>query len=209
MGRFINADAFTSTGQGLLGNNMFAYCLNGPLNYADNAGYIPRSLVQTEAMQYGSSNNNIVIVHFPSPKLFESGTIIMGGSVSEYVGKGGGASLGVAIDSSADVALVASGSWGAGTVSGGGAAFFTYSTAPDVERALGRSEYVGGSVCVLGFSIGFDYAVSNDTETGKAYHSYTLLIGGKASTPFETHGGVSYMVDVSDAINEIILWATD
>lgn len=26
MGRFINADEFTSTGQGLTGNNMFAYC---------------------------------------------------------------------------------------------------------------------------------------------------------------------------------------
>ena len=28
VGRFINADALVSTGQGLLGNNMFAYCLN-------------------------------------------------------------------------------------------------------------------------------------------------------------------------------------
>ena len=102
----------------------------------------------------------------------------------------------MAIDSSADAALVASGSWGAGTVSEGVAAFFTYSTAPDIERALGRSEYVGCSVCVLGISIGVDYAISNDTETGKPYHSYTILIGGKASTPFETHGGVSYMIDI-------------
>ena len=40
MGRFINADAFTSTGQGLLGNNMFAYCENNPVNYSDPSGYI-------------------------------------------------------------------------------------------------------------------------------------------------------------------------
>ena len=38
MGRFINADAFTSTGQGLLGNNMFAYCGNNPVNYEDPSG---------------------------------------------------------------------------------------------------------------------------------------------------------------------------
>ena len=38
IGRFINADAFTSTGQGLLGNNMFAYCGNAPVNFADPSG---------------------------------------------------------------------------------------------------------------------------------------------------------------------------
>jgi len=38
LGRFINADAFVSTGQGLLGNNMFAYCLNNPVNFIDKDG---------------------------------------------------------------------------------------------------------------------------------------------------------------------------
>ena len=38
IGRFINADALVSTGQGLLGNNMFAYCLNNPVNACDPAG---------------------------------------------------------------------------------------------------------------------------------------------------------------------------
>ena len=40
MGRFINADAFASTGQGLLGNNMFAYCNNNPIIYCDETGTI-------------------------------------------------------------------------------------------------------------------------------------------------------------------------
>ena len=40
MGRFINADAFASTGQGLLGNNMFAYCLNNPVLFSDSSGYV-------------------------------------------------------------------------------------------------------------------------------------------------------------------------
>jgi RHS repeat-associated protein len=41
IGRFICADTFVSTGQDLLGNNMFAYCLNNPVNMADDTGYLP------------------------------------------------------------------------------------------------------------------------------------------------------------------------
>ncbi len=40
MGRFLNADVFTSTDQGILGHNMFAYCLNNPVNCQDPAGEI-------------------------------------------------------------------------------------------------------------------------------------------------------------------------
>jgi len=38
MGRFISADVFTSTGQGLLGNNTFAYSLNNPVIMTDACG---------------------------------------------------------------------------------------------------------------------------------------------------------------------------
>ena len=38
IGRFVNADTFASTGQGLLGNNMFAYCNNCPVLSADYNG---------------------------------------------------------------------------------------------------------------------------------------------------------------------------
>ena len=36
--RFINADGYVSTGQGLTGNNMFAYCGNNPVNRVDPTG---------------------------------------------------------------------------------------------------------------------------------------------------------------------------
>ncbi len=38
IGRYINADADVATGHGLLGNNMFAYCGNNPVNRTDVSG---------------------------------------------------------------------------------------------------------------------------------------------------------------------------
>ena len=38
LGRFINADSYASTGQGILSNNMFAYCGNCPVVYTDPSG---------------------------------------------------------------------------------------------------------------------------------------------------------------------------
>ena len=38
LGRFINVDSYVSTGQGFIGANMFAYCLNNPVNMADYDG---------------------------------------------------------------------------------------------------------------------------------------------------------------------------
>ena len=38
IGRFINADGYTSTGQGFTGNNMFAYCGNNPILFSDYGG---------------------------------------------------------------------------------------------------------------------------------------------------------------------------
>ena len=40
-GRFINADALVYNDAGILGFNMFAYCINNPVNMVDVAGYKP------------------------------------------------------------------------------------------------------------------------------------------------------------------------
>ena len=37
--RFINADSYASTGQGLIGHNMFAYCRNNPIIHLDPSGH--------------------------------------------------------------------------------------------------------------------------------------------------------------------------
>jgi len=48
VGRFINADAYASTGQGVLGNNMFAYCLNNPVCLLDSLGTQPTEAVDVD-----------------------------------------------------------------------------------------------------------------------------------------------------------------
>ena len=37
-GRFLNADGYVSTGQGILSSNMYAYCENNPVNRVDETG---------------------------------------------------------------------------------------------------------------------------------------------------------------------------
>lgn len=42
--RFLNADAIQDTGTGVLGTNMFAYCLNNPVKFTDETGFAPKNL---------------------------------------------------------------------------------------------------------------------------------------------------------------------
>ena len=44
-GRFISADGYVSTGTGLLGYNVYAYCNNNPVNMIDSEGEFPWLLV--------------------------------------------------------------------------------------------------------------------------------------------------------------------
>ena len=45
VGRFINADIYVSTGQGVLGHNMYAYCMNNPANMLDSEGTFALALL--------------------------------------------------------------------------------------------------------------------------------------------------------------------
>ncbi len=43
-GRFINADVYISTGKGILGHNMYAYCRNNPVMRYDSGGYVEQEI---------------------------------------------------------------------------------------------------------------------------------------------------------------------
>ncbi|GAA0776132.1 hypothetical protein GCM10008908_28960 [Clostridium subterminale] len=62
-GRFLNADGLVSTGQGFIGYNMFAYCLNSPVNRRDDnglrSGCITEGATSSSAISYKSSQDYI------------------------------------------------------------------------------------------------------------------------------------------------------
>ena len=75
IGRFINADGTTSTGQGTIGNNMFTYCLNNPINRNDSSGYASVSLIDIARIAISSKYTN-------EEKAHEFGRILSGRGVT-------------------------------------------------------------------------------------------------------------------------------
>ncbi|GEM_PF-1228936 len=81
-GRFLNADGLVSTGQGFIGYNMFAYCLNSPVNRRDDNGL--RSGWITEGASGGSyastpsNSGEVERAYFSIPNLMGSiaGTVL-------------------------------------------------------------------------------------------------------------------------------------
>ena len=60
IGRFINADRHTATGQGLLDSNMFAYCNNNPVNKFDPFGEDAIWLQDSNAV-YGAGHTGLLL----------------------------------------------------------------------------------------------------------------------------------------------------
>ncbi len=67
-GRFVSADGYVSTGQGLLGTNMYAYCLNNPVNFEDPTGAYSRCYKCFEGY---ISNHNCTVNQIPPYMLSE------------------------------------------------------------------------------------------------------------------------------------------
>ena len=61
IGRFINADALASTGQSILGYNMYAYCNNNPVMLSDPQGYAA-GWTNTVAICDGGSSSKLDII---------------------------------------------------------------------------------------------------------------------------------------------------
>ena len=81
VGRFISADTLVATGQGMLGNNMFAYCLNNPVCRKDISG-------ATSVACHSSEDVN----HADDDKEFAGGNMSNGnpGSSTQVIGGGHG-----------------------------------------------------------------------------------------------------------------------
>lgn len=89
IGRFINADAFVSTGQGFVGYNMFVYCGNNSVRYSDSTGHkyregLPQFNYSEYTGEYGGLRSNFIYNANPTRLSFanlEYGTALHNNSV--------------------------------------------------------------------------------------------------------------------------------
>jgi len=86
MGRFINADAFASTGQGILGNNMFSYCANDPIAYADARGSMRTYNVNSADSMCKSYPKSLVQYVLKQRELDSGGRRSLGTWIKDHVG---------------------------------------------------------------------------------------------------------------------------
>ena len=65
IGRFVNADEYASTGQGIIGHNMFAYCNNCPITQSDATGNfaIPLAVVGITVFALAAAFVGLSFVH--------------------------------------------------------------------------------------------------------------------------------------------------
>ena len=83
MHKFLNADALVSTGQGLLGNNMYAYCNNNPVMYVDPNGNWPEWIEKwiTDFENYDKNNTDIDKVYHSNHFSSYNGTLVIRHSI--------------------------------------------------------------------------------------------------------------------------------
>ena len=68
VGRFINADGLVTTGQGLLGNNMFVYCGNNPVSRIDSTGNNFRCAFSVIGVDGGNEVEIDYIIYYYHPE---------------------------------------------------------------------------------------------------------------------------------------------
>ena len=82
--RFNAPDAFASTGQGLLGNNMFAYCNNNPIVSSDPSGQVP---IGNFAIDISGTGGKLKEDDIPQSIFAVTNGIINGQAVFPYAGE--------------------------------------------------------------------------------------------------------------------------
>lgn len=201
MGRFINADAFASTGQGILGNNMFAYCNNNPVLFSDSGGTIPRKAPTLTCLDFGGGTSIENIGHYVARTAKQPDTSfdeLIGHTHSFGVNIGSsfydmsfGKSFNLSFDNTGNFAWQRSDIYGISPSFGaGGSVGLSYSitNADNVQDLAGLSKCIGFTYC-KGWGISVDLIwfepSPGDLKWGL---SVALVAGGE----FEIHASESY-----------------
>ena len=183
--RFINADAYASTGQGVLGYNMFAYCGNNPVMRIDLTGHSWREFWEDvrewlEEKKEDAEKNG-------------DGTVTFGATASGAFGFATSISVGYTVDAKGNIGSSSTISGGGGFPSAGVGLFIAGNNAPTIYHQGGMGTAVGASGGPAVFAIGGDYNMLIDKENGCTYHGGTVTASyGLYPTFVELHGEVGY-----------------
>jgi len=211
IGRFINADSYALTYNNAIGANMYAYCLNNPVVGYDPTGHSPKTWIK------GFVGNLIKTVDQKLTTLYsskESGTSTVGINGSAAFGISGSISVGVTFDNQGHIGLIITGALGGGTPSAALSGFVTSTTAPDIFKQRGFGMQTGGSVTLLGATVGYEHSMFQDSDTGEVYQGKTVMGGPGGPLWAELHGEASYSLvfgfNVQDflsaAYNKLMEW---
>ena len=223
-GRFINSDAITDPGAGVLSNNTFIYCANNPVGFSDSNGYFLDKIGQklyegfATTVYYGKKACEFVeekvitpikeeivepAVEYTKEKI---SSVDLTFSAGQHVNLSGDhvnldVQLAVSMDTKGNIALqltVASGL----TTSGPGVSygnFYALTTAPSVDNLTGPGYNLGGSVVIPSTCATFngDVMIIPDRKTGDTYYGLALGSDVSSSPGFEVHGGTSTTISLA------------
>jgi RHS repeat-associated protein len=190
MGRFINGDNYPSTGQGLTGNNMFAYCGNNPVNRADPSGarwfsgfwndFWNDAKNQLEKQKKKAASNPDI-------------TATIGGTLSGALFIAGSISGGVTADTKGNVGLSLNLNGGGGFPNISAGIFGSVNNAPTISDQAGLGTAVGASGGPWVIAAGCDYNILINQVNNCIYHGLTLTATyGIFPTIVEVHGEAGY-----------------
>ena len=183
LGRFISADVYLSTGQGVLGHNAYAYCLNNPVNLYDQNGNWPQWIKNT--VKWVAKNIVKPVVKtvqrlLTKVDLTYSTGVNVSGTPSAWIFNG---QVGISFDTKGNVAIQAS---GGGGITGGDpgisiTCYHSVTNAPKINKLENEYYQIGGSIAVpvegVPIAAGGDIMFMPDTALNTGYLGLTGNLG--------------------------------
>ena len=192
VGRFVNEDSYISTGQGLFGNNMFAYCGNNAVNMLDSTGtrfrlnrcLAPDTPCASSPKEDESPSDFFenYLKHMARPRK-DGHTFSVGYSGGSGIGGATGGKSGViSVDTSYNYAIQETTSTGTSTGGGGSIGLaFTYTNANSIRDLNGESVSYGATiVAATGISVDIiRFSAATDPSVSCWGISVVILFGGE------------------------------